>query len=220
MFKDEKNYRTNFMARETRYGVRYTDSLTHDRDFLQSQFNSNQNFAYRGEIFLNESTRLLHFVDGNGLAKTIQSDYVPEILSTLISIASDLENIELNSTLPEIATGLIAIRDRIQNLSTASEIYTLTIPGQTTSSILLDPNFISRITVQYTVTSIGNSVVVRSEGSLDGVNWFNLDPQNQDTTIVENGTYAFAYDLKLKYYRMRLVSIDGGEPSVSVILVA
>lgn len=208
------------MARETRYGIRYTDSLTHDKDYLQSQFNSNQNFAYRGELFLNESTRLLHFVDGNGLAKTVQSDFVPEILSTLIAIASDLENIQLNSTLPELAAGLISIRERITNLSTASKIYTLTQAGQTTSSILLDPNFVSRITVQYTISSIGNSVVLRSEGSLDGVNWFNLDPDNVDTTLLENGTYAFAYDLKLKYYRLRLVSFSGGSPVVNVIVVS
>lgn len=220
MFKDEENYRNNFMARETRYGIRYTDSLTHDKDYLQSQFNSNQNFAYRGELFLNESTRLLHFIDGNGLAKTVQSDYVPDILSTLIAIASDLQNIELNSGLPEVNATLISIKNRIINLSTANKIYTLTQAGQTTSSILLDPNFVSKITVQYTVSSIGNSVVVRSEGSLDGVNWFNLDPDNVDTTLTENGTYAFSYDLKLKYYRLRLVSINGGSPVVNVIVVA
>lgn len=208
------------MARETRYGVRYTDSLTHDKDYLQSQFNSNQNFAYRGELFLNESSRLLHYVDGNGVARTIQSDLVPEILATLTGIASDLQNIDSSSTLPEVASAIVSIRSRIGNLTTVGKIYTLTLLGQTTSSILLDPNSVSKFTVQYTVGSIGNSVGIVSEGSLDGVNWFNLAPDNSITVITQNGTYAFSYNVRLRYYRMKLATIDGGSPVVNVIVVS
>lgn len=208
------------MARETRYGVRYTNSLTHDENYLQSQFNSNQTFAYRGELFLNEASRLLHYVDGNGRARTIQSDFVPEILATLTSIASDLQGLEVSATLPEVAAALVAIRTRITNLSSVGSIYTLTQIGQTTSSILLDPESVSKFTVQYTVASIGNSVGLMSEGSLDGVNWFNLAPDNSVTVITQNGTYAFSYSVRLKYYRMRLAEINGGVPVVNVVVVS
>lgn len=72
---------------------------------------------------------------------------------------------------------------------------------------------------QIKVASIGTNVVVRAEGSLDGVNYFNLG--SGDTTITANGTTKLNYaDLPVKYVRGALVSILTGTPSVSFVISA
>ena len=77
------------------------------------------------------------------------------------------------------------------------------------------------LTYQYKVASIGTSIVVRMEGSVDGTNWFNLSPTNTDTTITANGTYAFiASGVALYRVRFNLVTITGGTPTVDVRLMA
>jgi hypothetical protein len=68
---------------------------------------------------------------------------------------------------------------------------------------------------QVTVTSISTNVVVRFEGSLDATNWFNLDANNADSTILNNGTYAYSVmQAPIPFVRGRLVSVSGGSPSV------
>jgi hypothetical protein len=72
---------------------------------------------------------------------------------------------------------------------------------------------------QVTVASVGTNVVVRAEGSLNGVNYFNLG--SGDTTITANGTTKLTYsDTPLKYVRARLVSIGSGTPSVTFVISA
>lgn len=70
---------------------------------------------------------------------------------------------------------------------------------------------------QVTVSGIGTSVQLRFEGSLDNTNFFNLDDENQDTTISADGTTGYALSgTPVKYVRVRLVSITGGTPTVAV----
>jgi hypothetical protein len=69
---------------------------------------------------------------------------------------------------------------------------------------------------QVTVSGVSGNVVVRFEGSLDSVNFFNLDQDNADTTITADGTTGYALNgCPVKYARVRLVSISGGTPTVA-----
>jgi len=69
---------------------------------------------------------------------------------------------------------------------------------------------------QVTVASVGTSVTIRLEGSVDDENYFNLDESETDTTLTANGTYGYALNgCPVQYVRLRLVSIDGGTPTVS-----
>jgi len=69
---------------------------------------------------------------------------------------------------------------------------------------------------QVTVSDIGTSVTIRLEGSVDGVNYFNLDESETDTVLTVNGTYGYALSgCPIQYARLRLVSVDGGSPVVS-----
>ena len=71
------------------------------------------------------------------------------------------------------------------------------------------------IVFQVTVATIGTNVVIRLEGSLDAINWFNLDTAEADTTLTANGTTAYAVtQAPVPYVRGRLVSLSGGSPSV------
>jgi hypothetical protein len=69
---------------------------------------------------------------------------------------------------------------------------------------------------QVTVVDIGTSVSIRLEGSVDDEGYFNLDESETDTVLTANGTYGYALNgCPVKYVRFRLVSIDGGSPTVS-----
>ena len=77
----------------------------------------------------------------------------------------------------------------------------------------------SDMTFQVTVTSIGTNVVIRFEGSLDGINFFNLSSANVDTTLTANGTYGYALSgCPVQFARLRLVSLSGGTPAVATVL--
>lgn len=77
----------------------------------------------------------------------------------------------------------------------------------------------SNFVFQITVATIGTNVVVRAEGSLDGVTYFNLG--TGDTTITANGTIKLVYaDMPVKYVRGNLVSISTGTPSVTFVISA
>jgi len=70
--------------------------------------------------------------------------------------------------------------------------------------------------LQITVADIGTDVVIRLEASVDGLNYFNLDENDSDITITSNGTYGYALSgCPVQYVRIRLVSFDGGSPTVS-----
>jgi hypothetical protein len=72
---------------------------------------------------------------------------------------------------------------------------------------------------QVTVASIGTSVIVRFEGSLDGTNFFSLSAT--DTTISSNGTTGYNFpNFPLKAVRGRLVTITTGTPTVTFVIAA
>lgn len=72
------------------------------------------------------------------------------------------------------------------------------------------------LTFQVTVSNIGTNVVVAFEGSLDGTNYGRLSDGVVDNyTINASGTYLFHMRGPVKFVRLRLVSINGGTPSVA-----
>jgi hypothetical protein len=77
----------------------------------------------------------------------------------------------------------------------------------------------SNFVFQIKADNVGTNVVVRAEGSLDGVTYFNLG--SGDTTISASGTVRLNFaDWPVKFVRGYLVSISGGTPSVSFIISA
>jgi hypothetical protein len=90
---------------------------------------------------------------------------------------------------------------------------TLTAPGVTAAQQSTGVN----TSFQVTVTGIGTNVVMRYEGSLDGVGYFNLATGGADFTITANGVYGYVLFAPVQYVRARLVSVSGGTPSVDVI---
>jgi len=76
--------------------------------------------------------------------------------------------------------------------------------------------YATAITFQVTVANVGTNVVIRMEGSLDDVGFFNLDQSGGNTSITANGTYGYCLSgCPVRYVRMRLVSLSGGTPSVA-----
>ena len=93
-----------------------------------------------------------------------------------------------------------------------ADLGSLTSAGVTDSQVTTGLN----LAFQVTVASVGTSVTIRLEGSVDDENYFNLDESETDTTLTANGTYGYALNgCPVKYVRLRLVSIDGGTPTVS-----
>ena len=65
------------------------------------------------------------------------------------------------------------------------------------------------LTFQLVVSGTSGSVVVRFEGSVDGVSYGNLNGST-DTTISANGTYLYGLsDLPVRFARVRFVSGTG-----------
>ena len=107
--------------------------------------------------------------------------------------------------------------DRLQSQQFTA-LSTLTATGVTENGLSYGAQ---AITYQVTVAPIGTSVVIRFEGSLDGVNYFNLNQDNADYTILTNGTTGYCLSgCPVNYARLRLVTINGGSPSVATILGA
>ena len=88
---------------------------------------------------------------------------------------------------------------------------TLTSPGVSESTIGYSA---SAISFQVEVTGIGTNVIIRLEGSLTGVNYYNLNT-NGDIILTANGTYGYFLNAPGKYARIRLVSYLGGAPSIT-----
>lgn len=100
---------------------------------------------------------------------------------------------------------------------TTEALTSLTATG-VTSSVKVNAQ---AVTFQVTVSSIGTNVQVRFEGSLDDTNFFNLDDEDQDTTISADGTTGYALNgCPVEFVRLRLVSITGGTPTVSTVVGA
>lgn len=71
-------------------------------------------------------------------------------------------------------------------------------------------------TMQFKIASLSGTVVVRAEGTLEGNDYFNLNINefscnDPDTTITENGTYAFSKkNTPLEKIRFGFISEEGG----------
>lgn len=91
---------------------------------------------------------------------------------------------------------------------------TLTAPGVTSAQQTTGAS----LTFQVVVSGIGTNVVIRMEGSLDDVSYFNLAADSADYTITANGTYGYVLFAPVLYVRLRLVSLSGGTPSVATTL--
>lgn len=82
-------------------------------------------------------------------------------------------------------------------------------PAQATTAL--------NVCFQVTVENIVTNVVIRLEGSLDNVAFFNLDGKEEDTILTEDGTYGYALNgCPVKFVRVKLVDFTGGSPNVSV----
>ena len=68
---------------------------------------------------------------------------------------------------------------------------------------------------QILIASINTNVVCRFEGSLDGVNWYNLDEASATETYTANGTYFMEYRGEgcSRFIRFYKVSESGGTDS-------
>lgn len=88
---------------------------------------------------------------------------------------------------------------------------TLTAPGTSESALGYSA---SAISFQVEATGIGTNAVIRLEGSLTGVNYYNLNT-NGDITLTANGTYGYFLNAPGRYVRVRLVSYLGGTPSIT-----
>jgi len=97
----------------------------------------------------------------------------------------------------------------------------LTATGTTSICVIADQDNAGSVSTafQVTVASIGTSVTVRFEGSLDGTNFFALAAT--DTTISSNGTTGYNFpNFPLKAVRGRLVTITTGTPTVTFVIAA
>jgi hypothetical protein len=100
---------------------------------------------------------------------------------------------------------------------TTAALTSLTAAG-TTQSLKVNAQAVS---FQVTVSSIGTNVVLRFEGSLDGTNFANLDENANDTTITADGTTIYSLSgTPVEHVRVRLVSLDGGTPTVATVVGA
>jgi hypothetical protein len=88
---------------------------------------------------------------------------------------------------------------------------TLTAVGVSENAIGYSAN---TILFQLEVSGIGTSITIRLEGSLTGVNYYNLNT-NGDIVITANGTYGYLLPAPGPFVRVRLVSYNGGTPSIT-----
>jgi len=80
---------------------------------------------------------------------------------------------------------------------------------------------IQEVTFQITVTNINTSVDVRGEGSLDGVNWWNLDDTGSDTQYLTDDTSAIRYYglASVVYIRLVWTAEAGGTDAIIAVIV-
>lgn len=68
---------------------------------------------------------------------------------------------------------------------------------------------------QVSAASVGTSVTIRFEGSLDGDAYFNLNSSGEDFSLTQDGTTGYFLVAPVQYVRFRMVSSVGGSPTVS-----
>lgn len=95
----------------------------------------------------------------------------------------------------------------IADTNVASAITQMTAPG---ASAWIATGKALNHTIALTVANIDTNVVVRIEGTIDGIDAFNLNTSGIDTTLTANGTYGFKYTGSLTGIRVNFVSESGG----------
>ena len=109
--------------------------------------------------------------------------------------------------------------DIIKNIAPSNTPITcaqLTAATQATESVKLisDDGLIvwKNVIAQIQVAGISTNVVVRLRGSLDNVNWFNLDEGDSDITYTANGTFGIQWEGygDINYVDLYFVSEAGG----------
>lgn len=101
--------------------------------------------------------------------------------------------------------------------SHSSGIDVLSLGARATTGVTTGVRVNSRaLLLQTQVATVGTSVVVRLEGSLDGTNYF---PLGSDTTYSANGYYALTFtEVPVAFVRANLVTINTGSPTVTFTL--
>lgn len=92
-------------------------------------------------------------------------------------------------------------------------LYTKTFDTITTPSVTSAQIVVGAINHSYQIkiSSMNTNVIVRVEGSMDNLTWFNMDDDLLDTTYTSDGTYNLHKDnFKTYYTRFRFVSELGG----------
>jgi hypothetical protein len=54
-----------------RWGARYSPNPEHDLQYLQEAYDEDEDFARRGELFLNEPLHEAYYVDADGIARRL-----------------------------------------------------------------------------------------------------------------------------------------------------
>lgn len=102
------------------------------------------------------------------------------------------------------------------NLFAVTDLGDITATGNYSREVITDLNI--NHTLTYYITGVSNNVVLRSEGSLDGTNWFYLDDLEIDWTISANGTYM-EHKGNFTCDKMRVLFVSesgGGTPTINV----
>ena len=73
-------------------------------------------------------------------------------------------------------------------------------------------HIVKNVNFQIVVAGIVTNVVVRIQGSLDGLNWPNTDYLGDDKTMSADGAYSYYYEGKgdIRFIRLYFVSESGG----------
>ena len=89
-----------------RWGVRFTDDSTHNLAHLQTEHDADSNFAYRGELFLNEALDHIYYVDGTGVARKFGGrDTVPFSLIDFTGLREFADDTAAAAASPAVPVG-------------------------------------------------------------------------------------------------------------------
>lgn len=89
-----------------RWGVRFTDDPTHNLSYLQTEHDEDENFAYRGELFLNEALDHAYYVDGTGIVRKLGGrDLVPFSLIDFTGLREFDDDAAASAATPAVPVG-------------------------------------------------------------------------------------------------------------------
>lgn len=89
-----------------RWGVRFNSDPSKTLDYIQSLHDDDPDNTRRGELFLNESTKQLFYVDGTGAAKRIgSSDIIPFDQINFSGLREFADDVAASSATPAVPVG-------------------------------------------------------------------------------------------------------------------